>query len=142
MIPNSPNEIADTETWVGEAIAADLAGTDFHWVICLRESDEFLGVCGLHCRGNPDSPELGIWLGKHAHGQGFGLEAIAAVVVWARTNIICSDLIYPVDRRNTPSRKIPERLGGEVFEGKKVENLAGSLLDLVIYRIPLASRAV
>jgi len=139
MIPKSPREIADTETWVSAAIAADSAGTDFHWIIRRLESGDFLGVCGLHCRGDSDSPELGIWLAKQAQGSGFGHEAIAAVVAWVPANITCSNLSYPVDRRNIPSRKIPERLGGEVFGEKKVENMAGLLLDLVIYRIPIAA---
>jgi hypothetical protein len=40
-----------------------------------------------------------------------------------------------VDRANVSSRKIPESLGGVVFEGKITKTRHGSLLDEVVYRI-------
>lgn len=137
MIPKPASEIADTEAFINQAMAAYAAGTDFNWVISDRESGSFLGVCGLHSRGDANSPELGIWLGKQAHGHGFGFEAISAVVAWVPDNIVCRSLTYPVDKRNTPSRKIPEKLGGKIIAEKTVENMSGFLLEEVIYQIPI-----
>ena len=42
---------------------------------------------------------------------------------------------YPVDRRNIPSRRIPESLGGVVKEEYEKENRSGKILDLVCYHI-------
>ena len=44
-------------------------------------------------------------------------------------------LIYPVDRANIPSRKIPESLGGIIFEEKKTKTMSGGVLDEVVYKI-------
>jgi RimJ/RimL family protein N-acetyltransferase len=101
------------------------------------ENNEFLGICGLHIRAGPDTPELGIWLKKSAHGERLGREAIHCLVAWAKIHLDAAFLIYPVDRQNIPSRKIPESLGGVIFAEDKVKNMSGRILDEVIYRITL-----
>ena len=113
------------------------AGSELGLVIQRIENHEFLGICGLHIRTTPATPELGIWLKKSAHGQKLGREAIHCLVDWAKTNLDAAFLIYPVDRQNIPSRKIPESLGGVIFREDKVKNMSGHILDEVIYRITL-----
>lgn len=44
--------------------------------------------------------------------------------------------IYPVDSRNTASRKIPESLGGQIIEQSQVKTPSGKILDYLVYRIP------
>jgi RNA binding exosome subunit len=46
-----------------------------------------------------------------------------------------SGFVYPVDRRNAASRKIPEALGGEVVSTTMTTGQAGNPLELVTYRI-------
>ena len=65
--------------------------------------------------------EPGIWLKKDAHGKRYGREAIRIVSNRAVDNLDFDYLVYPVDRDNIPSRKIPESMGGLVFEEKKVK---------------------
>ena len=74
-----------------------------------------------------------------AHGHGFGFEAVAALADWTVATLIIEQLVYPVDRRNAASRRIPERLGG-VFEGEYTQiNASGNLLELLEYRITPAA---
>ena len=94
-----------------------------------------MGICSLHSRGKPREPELGIWLKKAAHGNGYGLETITALKNWAEVNLEFDRLLYPVDRRNFPSRRIPERLGGKVVSQSKVISWGGAELDEVVYGI-------
>ena len=44
--------------------------------------------------------------------------------------------IYPVDKANVASRKIPESLWGTVFAEKQVQTMSGDILDEVIYKRP------
>lgn len=75
-------------------------------------------------------------LAKDAHGKGSGKEAVRILVQWSEHSIDLDSFIYPVDRRNTPSRKIPESLGGQIFEDYKLKTPTGKILDLVVHRIP------
>ncbi|MEH1915888.1 GNAT family N-acetyltransferase [Nostoc sp.] len=108
--------------------------TDLVLVILKKDGLEFLGICEV---GGIDTqtPELGIWLKKSAHGHGFGREAINALKDWVDKNLQYNYLSYPVDKRNIPSRKIAESLEGKVFREFQQINKSGDLLDEVEYRI-------
>src|SRR5436190_1287485 len=90
------------------------APTTFSFVIRRRDSKECLGIAGLE-ECNTESPELGLWMKESAHGQGFGLEVVAAVAEWAHKTLGKECFIYPVAVRNTASRRIAERLHGEII---------------------------
>ncbi len=62
-------------------------------------------------------------------------EAVAALVDWARQNLRARYLLYAVDKRNVPSRKVAESLGGVVEAEYEVTNASGKILELVEYRI-------
>ncbi len=136
MIPAPARDITDTEAFIEDALEKQLRGSDFHWVIQRHRSGEFLGVCGLHLRDEFPEPELGIWIKKAAHGNGYGSEAISGIVRWAAQHVIFSHLVYPVDRRNSSSRKIAESLGGKIIMEKKITSMTGAELDEVVYAIP------
>lgn len=136
MMPKPAQAIGETQAFIATAQSARIAGTELHWRIGRRDTGEFLGVCGLHGNRDATLPELGIWLKLPAHGHGYGLEAITAIVHWSTTYLSCSGFLYPVDRRNFASRRIPEALGGHIVGTLKVHNLSGDLLDELIYQIP------
>jgi RimJ/RimL family protein N-acetyltransferase len=133
MMPAPPAERADTAAFVESALLGLERRDDLHLVICLHDGGEFLGICSLHARGQPNEPELGIWLKDAAHGHGYGLEAITALKKWAESQLEYERLLYPVDRRNTPSRRIPEELGGRKIAEKRITSMSGTELDVVIF---------
>lgn len=139
MRPAPPRDLSESEAFVDRALAAHAKGTDLHWAIENRETEEFLGLCGLHGGNHRVGLELGIWVKKDAHGAHYGREAVEAVARWVSAYVACDYLIYPVDKRNAASRKIPERLGGEIIGERTLQNGSGSVLDEIIYRIPLIS---
>lgn len=104
---------------------------------------EFLGLCGPHAKKTPDTPELGVWLKKSAHGRHLGREAVSHLARWAQENISFSYLLYPVDRDNIASRKIAEHLAGEIFRETTKISMSGNVLNEIAYKImPVnASRA-
>ena len=105
------------------------------FAILSKKKGEFLGCCGLHGEGKIRTPELSIWLKKSAHGSGYGREAIQTLMNWSRNNIDFDYFIYPVDRKNIASSKIPESLGGEIMAELKVETPNGKILEEVVYKI-------
>ncbi|CAJ49854.1 GNAT family N-acetyltransferase [Bordetella avium] len=120
---------ADFETVWRAWLPAIAAGTDFTFT--LRSDGRFIGLAGLHRTGDPE-PELGIWVRESEHRQGYGKEAVAAVAAWAGAAFAARALRYPVAEKNLPSRRIAERLGGQVFaHEQKAKYLA------LIYRIPV-----
>jgi [ribosomal protein S5]-alanine N-acetyltransferase len=134
MYPKSPEAIGETENFIQEAIQQRVEGTDLVLLILSKITSEFLGICGLH-QVHTDTPELGIWVKTSAHRKGFGREAIQSLKIWADRNLNYKYFVYPVDKRNIPSRKIPESLGGKVVREYETMNLSNTLLHMLEYRV-------
>ncbi|OWY66182.1 GNAT family N-acetyltransferase [cyanobacterium TDX16] len=134
MCPRSPQEISEIEAFIESAIVDLEKGSDLILVILKKDSQEFLGCAGLHGMLGK-TPEFGIWLKKTAHGYKYGLEAIRGIKNWAEQNLDYEYFLYPVDRANIASRKIPETLGGKVVREYKHKKTNGNILYLLEYRI-------
>lgn len=134
MIPSPPADIDETMEFISQSRVGMKDCNDL--VLAIKShNDEFLGCVGFHGRGKCHTPELGIWLKKSAHGNGFGKAAVRGLLRWASENIEFEYVIYPVDRANIPSRKIPESMGGTIFKEVKVPTMSGGMLDEVVYRV-------
>lgn len=134
MRPKPAGDISETIAWIKSARARMEKGSNVQLVILEKDTGGFVGCAGLHdvdCK----TPELGVWTKLDLHGKGCGREAMKALYDWARENIEFDYIKYPVDRRNIPSRKIPESLGGIIAKEYKEKNMAGFELDEVEYRI-------
>ena len=103
---------------------------NFSFVIRRLDNRECLGIAGLE-DADSVSPEIGLWLKESAHGQGFGREVVAALVVWGHATLGKGSFIYPVAVQNTASRRIAEKLHGEI-----IGNRTNPKYDSVVYRIP------
>lgn len=134
MYPSPPRDISDTVAFIEASLRGLVTGTNLQLVILDGTSGDFLGCSGLHGIGGR-TPELGIWLKEGAQGKGYGLEAVSAIVAWARARLDFDHLIYPVERDNARSRAIPEALGGRVEEERVEATEAGRPQDLVVYWI-------
>ncbi len=132
MYPQPSGNIEDTKEFVRISMIGLSEGTNLELVILDKATNEFLGCCGLH-KLNESEPELGIWLKKAAHNNGFGLEAISGIIEWARSQIKFTYLKYPVDRNNYPSRRIPEHFSGKLVKEYYHTNMIGKELDIVEY---------
>lgn len=129
------DSIEETVSFIKETRNGMKSGNDLILVVTKKGSGEFLGCCGLHGRGDPGTPELGIWIKKDAHGHKYGREAVRTLATWAVANIDFEFLIYPVDKANNASRKIAESLGGIVFHKQKMSTMRGTFLDQVFYKL-------
>ncbi len=134
MYPRPANDIFETESFIKESIIGLTQGSNLQLVIIKKDTQEFLGCTGIH-NVNTKTPELGIWLKKSAHGNCYGIETIRGLKQWAEENLDFDYLIYPVDRDNYPSRRIPERLGGVIVKEYDKQSLSGNTLHLVEYKL-------
>lgn len=134
MYPKPAEKIEETYQFIRSSIEGLNNSTNLQLIILKKLSNEFVGCAGLH-RINTKTPELGIWTKKDSHGNGYGLEAITAMVTWAKQNVEFEYLVYPVDKRNYPSRRIPEINGGIPSKVFKKVNQQGFELDEIEYRI-------
>jgi RimJ/RimL family protein N-acetyltransferase len=101
----------------------------FSFAIRRLENRECLGMASFEDVDSV-SPELGLWLKESAHGQGFGREVVAALVEWGHATLGKESFIYPVAVQNTASRRIAEKLHGEIIGNRK-----NPKYDSVVYRI-------
>ncbi len=139
MVPEPPRKNADTIEYIQGAMRKNKAGEDFSASIFDKKNGEFLGGGGLtHIKSR--EPHLGIWIKKLAHGHGYGKEAVNALKEWAEENLDYDYLVYPVDRANYSSRRIPESLGGKISAEYEKICPSGKKLNTVEYRIYKSTR--
>jgi [ribosomal protein S5]-alanine N-acetyltransferase len=135
MFPSPATNLEERRAFISQSRQAIAAGYNLQFTISAKTTSEFLGCVGLHGEKNTRTPEIGIWLKQKAHGYGYGREAVYRLVAWTKENIDIDYFIYPVDRRNIPSRKIPESLGGKIIEEFENTTSTGKFLDMLVYRI-------
>lgn len=134
MFPKPADKIEETIDFIETSSKENKEGSNFQIVILDKKSKEFLGCGGIH-HIDQKTPELGIWIKKSAHGQGYGKEAVIGLKEWADANLDYEYILYPVDARNLASRRIPEFLGGKIAREYQEINMSGRILNLVEYRI-------
>ena len=136
MYPAVAKNIDETKAVIDGFIEMREKKSDYVYAITLKSTGEFIGLAGLHNLKN-EAPELGIWTKKQAHGNHFGREAIGALLKLAK-EMGYKSAIYPVDRRNIASKKIPIFYGGILIEGcEEVSTPDGRILEKVVYSIRL-----
>jgi [ribosomal protein S5]-alanine N-acetyltransferase len=123
-MPFMPNgDIQETEHFITQSNQDFRVGKSVQFCILKKETNEFLGCCGIH-DFDTKAIELGIWLKKSVHRNGFAIETINALIAFIEKNFDFDYILYPVDKDNTASRKIPKKLGfipSLTYEKKKSE---------------------
>ena len=131
FIPNG--KIKETEDFIARSDQELINGKAIHFCIIKRETKEFLGCCGLH-HMDTRTVEIGLWLKKSVQGNGYGTETVKALVELAENNLDIDYSLYPVDKDNWASRKIPEKLGfipAKTYDTKKSET---EVLHIIEFR--------
>lgn len=111
-------------------------GKSLHLVVLTKKEREFIGTVGLYDIPSKH-PEFGIWIKKEAHGNWYGRECVHNMLDWSVQNLAVDYFIYPVDKRNVPSLKIPEFFNGRIERMYSVKSEGGRQLDILEYHIPL-----
>ncbi len=96
---------------------------------------EFLGVVGLHFTLHAEA-EVGVWIKDSASGRGFGLEAVAAMIAWARRELGVGSVLFAAAESSESSRRIAEQAGGSPVGHRMQRHPSGTTTAMVVYRIP------
>jgi [ribosomal protein S5]-alanine N-acetyltransferase len=134
MFPKPSDDISEVVDFINKSVEENNKGSNFQAEILRKDNNEFLGCGGVH-KIDKKTPELGIWIKKSAHGNGYGAEAVTALKKWADENLDYKYLLYPVEENNIASKKIPEFLGGKLVREYDEKNLSGRMLHLLEYHI-------
>jgi RimJ/RimL family protein N-acetyltransferase len=132
-----PTKSADEMRAVGRKwLEEQKAGTSVSVVLRTRAEGLFVGMSGLHYRDDPE-PEVGIWVREDRHRQGFGQEAVAALIRYAGEVMGHDSVIYPFFEPNGASRGLATSLGGVAFDIRVFEKKAtGEVFRDIVYKIP------
>ncbi len=135
VLPSTPTDLGEIHDFIVTSRNEMEQSSNLLLAILSKSFGQFIGCCGLHGQENIKTPELGIWIKRSSHGNGYGREAITTLVDWASRIIELDYFIYPVERQNIASCKIPISLGGIEIGDLKVETPTGKILDKIIYKI-------
>lgn len=103
-------------------------------LLILSKSGEFLGnmeVFGLE----ETSPEVGLWLKQSCHRQGYGYEALSAMISFLNDLEKYNGYIYAVDERNMASLALVKRFECEQIGLDPIVTESGKQLKLLLYKI-------
>ena len=102
------------------------------WALILKETNEFIGDCGLSMQNidNEILPEIGYHIKKEFWQQGYAKEAASAVKNWAFTNTSFNTLYSYMTKENIGSYKTAESIGM-----KKIKEYTNDNETLLVYSI-------
>jgi lysophospholipase L1-like esterase/RimJ/RimL family protein N-acetyltransferase len=141
MYPKPADTVQETIKFVTDSMAKFKYGTDIVFVATLKETNEFIGCMGIHDI-NTKTPALGVWTKISSHGHGYGLEGMNGIIKYAKKHLDVDYLIYPVDRRNHASRRIPEQNKGLIAKCYLEKSAMGIQLYIIEYHIPIKSLSI
>ncbi|WP_064090959.1 GNAT family N-acetyltransferase [Rossellomorea aquimaris] len=104
--------VQEVEAGIRDSYGDFIKKTDIRLHIYLKETREFVGSSGFH-RIDWEIPkvEIGYWLHSHHTKKGYITEAVEALTSFALHTLSCQRIEIRCDEENTPSRKVPEKLG-------------------------------
>jgi RimJ/RimL family protein N-acetyltransferase len=87
------------------------------WLVVQRDPRLLIGECGWYAPPGPGGEvEIGYGLAAPSRGNGYGTEAVRALVAWVSEQPGVRRIVANVDATNTPSRRVLERLGFTVAD--------------------------
>lgn len=131
-----PDSFPDVETanQLVSGFVADMNRGEMLELVILTRDGVFLGsleVFGLR----EETPEIGLWLKKSAHGQGYGYEALKAVIDSLNATKRYLYYLYEADVRNTPSIRLAQKFQCKKDGLEEITTESGKKLMLQTYRI-------
>lgn len=110
----APRTEAEVREFITRSLAAspNIRGTWFQFAICLRDSDELIGDCGLHFPDDGlEQVEVGITLSPDHRGAGYATEALAVLFRYVFDDLAKHRIVASIDPENVHSIRLLERLG-------------------------------
>jgi RimJ/RimL family protein N-acetyltransferase len=135
---NIPHPYPDgaAEQWIESTHSQYQRGAGVAFAITLREGEELIGVISLGIRSQPESAEIGYWVGKPYWNQGYATEAAMAMLDYGFNTLHLNRLYARHMSRNPASGKVMRKIGMQ-HEGRlrQHEKKWGRLEDMDYYGI-------
>lgn len=81
------------------------------WFVCLKDTDEAIGLCAIKEIGKGHFEESGICIGTEHQGRGYGKEIVSLLLALAFQQLGAEDFRYGYFRDNEKSRRLAEHFG-------------------------------
>lgn len=86
------------------------------YAVALKETDELIGMVGMGLEETLNEVELAYFMSERFRRKGYTAKAVTALVDWCFKVSDIPYLILTIDCANTPSCKLAEKCGFELFE--------------------------
>src|SRR5712691_3277815 len=108
-----PYTEADGREWIACVQQDHVTGRPRRFIIALKQTDRLIGGVGLDGSTGDESeePSLGYWLGQPHWGNGYGREAVAAVIDYGFRTLGIETIRAYTDPSNAASQKVLLRCG-------------------------------
>jgi RimJ/RimL family protein N-acetyltransferase len=103
-----PYTEADGRRWIALVHQDHATSRPLRFAVTLKETDRLIGGVGLDGNTGDESEELavGYWLGQPYWGNGYGREAIAAIIDYGFRTLGVQTIRAHTDPSNSPSQKV------------------------------------
>jgi ribosomal-protein-alanine N-acetyltransferase len=101
------------------------------WAVIEKNSDAFLGWCGLKYTPETDEYDIGFRFNKKYWNQGYATEAAQACIVLGFEKYKMSRIIGRARKDNTGSIKVLEKIGLSYFEAYDFDGNEGVLYQIL-----------
>lgn len=109
LVWRTHKDIRETEGFLEQCVAAWGAGTEFPWVITLRENSELIGMLELRVEGFKAS--VGYVIARRFWGRGLMAEALEPIIGWALGQRGIYRVWAVCDVENAASARVMEKTG-------------------------------
>ena len=115
---------------LSEGNAAFGAGTEFQFIYRETATNAVVGGGGLHRRVGPGAIEIGYWVRSDRHNRGYATTAARAMTDAAFVFLDDIDRVeIHMDAANSPSARVPEKLGYQLIRTETREKLTPANTD-------------
>lgn len=86
------------------------------YAIALKETDKLIGMAGMGLEETINEVEIAYFMSEHYQRRGYTQKAVKALVQWCFQISDLPYLILTIDCANTPSCRMADKCGFELFE--------------------------
>ncbi|MFO0719343.1 MAG: GNAT family N-acetyltransferase [Nitrospira sp.] len=129
-----PMDRQAAQDWVTERLKDQAAGTGVTFAITLLENGELIGSIGMELMLAHEQGRLTYWLGRDYWNQGYGTEAVTALVEYGFNSLKLHRIYAPHFHTNPASGRVLQKVG-MTHEGRLREHYLrfGQRVDVELY---------